>query len=104
MDRKELNLELQVFKQACQDKGYIVGELYFDEAYPGMVPTPLIVKMMVRQAWMGSMSSEGKALDTLIDMLWETTGAEIRKNVFVLSIYNEGEQDLLEQPQYKEAA
>ena len=104
MDREQLNIELQAFKHACQNKGYIVGELYFDEAYPGMVPTPLIVKMMVSQAWMDSMSSEGKALDTLIDMLWETTEADIRKNVFVLSIYNEDEQDLLEQPQYKEAA
>ncbi len=104
MGRKELNLELQAFKQACQNKGYIVGELYFDEAYPGMIPTPLIVKMMVKQNWIDSVSSEGKALDTLIDMLWETTDAEIRKNVFVLSIYNEHEQDLLEQPQYKEAA
>jgi len=104
MDRKELNIELQDFKQVCQNKGYIVGELYFDEAYPGVVPTPLVVKMRVKQSWLESMSSEGRALDTLIDVLWETTDAEIRKNVFVLSIYNEDEQDLLEKTLYREAA
>ncbi len=104
MDREELNIELQHFKQFCQSKGYIKGELFYDEAYPGMIPTTLIVKMMVNKSWLDSMSSRGKVLDTLVDVLWETTSATIRENIHVLSIYDENEQKLLEQPQHRETA
>lgn len=104
MDKKELAAKLEDFKKTCQAKGYIIGELYLDEAYPGIIPTSFIVKMMVKKSWMDTMSSTGKALDALIDVLWETTEAKTRENVFTLAIYNEDERDLLEQPQHREAA
>lgn len=104
MDRNELAIELDVFKRTCQAKGYIEGELYFDEAYPGLIPTSFIVKMMVKKAWMDTMQTRGQALDKLIDVLWETTTPEIRANVHVLSIYDEDEADLLQQQLHREAA
>jgi hypothetical protein len=104
MDRKELASKLEDFKKTSQARGFISGELYFDEVFPGMLPQSFIVKMMVKKSWMDTMSSTGKALDALIDVLWETTEAKTRESVHVLSIYNEDEQDLLEQPLQREAA
>jgi len=104
MDRKELAIKLENFKQACQAKGYITGELYFDEAYPGDTSSSFIVKMIVKKSWMDTMSSTGKALDALIDVLWDTTEPKTRASVHVLSIYNEDERDLLEQPLHREVA
>jgi hypothetical protein len=104
MDRKELAIKLENFKQVCQAKGYITGELYFDEAYLGDSSSSFIVKMIVKKSWMDTMSSTGTALDALIDVLWDTTDAKTRASVHVLSIYNEDERDLLEQPQHREVA
>lgn len=104
MDRKELAMKLEDFKKTCQDKGFIMGELYFDEAVPGMLPSSFIVKMMVKKSWMDTMSSTGKALDVLTDVLWDTTEAKTRASVHVLSIYNEDELELLEQPIRRVAA
>lgn len=104
MDRKELAMKLEDFKKTCQDKGFIMGDLYFDEAVPGMRPSSFIVKMMVKKAWMDTMSSTGKALDVLTDVLWDTTEAKTRESIFVLSIYNENERELLEQPLPRVAA
>ena len=104
MDKKELNFKLQDFKKSCYDKDYILGDLYFDEAYPGMIPTALIVKMRVKQSWMNTLSSRGKALDELIDVLWDTTTAETRKNVHVLAIFDESETELIQQPIHRQEA
>jgi len=104
MDKTELDIKLQGFKKSCHDKGYIIGELYFDEAYPGMIPTALIVKMRVKKSWMDTMSSRGKALDELIDVLWDTTTAKIRENVHVLAIYDEDETELIKQPIHRQEA
>lgn len=84
MDRDELMGKLQGFKKACYDKGYIDGELYLDEAYPGIVPTSFIVSMIAKKQWLDTTNS-GDGLDQLIDILWETTTPETRKNIFTLS-------------------
>ena len=104
MDREQLNLELQAFKHACQDKGYIEGNFHFDEAYPGDSSTAFIVKMTVKKDWMDTMSTRGQALDALIDVLWDTTSPETRASVHVLTIFDEIEGDLINQPLRKEAA
>lgn len=85
MDRQELIGQLQRFKQACYDKNYIDGELYLDEAYPGIVPTSYIVNMVAQKQWLDDTRS-GNILDRLIDVLWETTVPAIRKNIFTLNI------------------
>jgi hypothetical protein len=103
MDREELIGKLQDFKQACCDKGYIEGELYLEEAYPGIVPASFIVNMIAQKQWLDATYS-GKALDQLIDVLWDTTDAKTRENIFTLSIYGEDERHLIELPQLKESA
>jgi hypothetical protein len=104
MDRKELNSKLQTFKKTCEEAGYISGDFYFDEAYPGIQPTSLIVKMMVKKSWMDTLTSPGKAICRLSDVLFETTDAKTRENVHVLSIYGEDERDLIQKTNIREAA
>jgi hypothetical protein len=104
MDSKELAVKLETFKQTCQDKGYIIGDLYFDEAYPGIKSTSYIVKMMVKKSWMDTLSSSGKALRQLLEVLFETTDAKTRESVFTISIYGEHEAELLIQSTHREAA
>jgi hypothetical protein len=104
MDREELAVKLEGFKHVCQDSGYIVDDFYFDEAYPGLRPTSLIVKMIAKQQWLKAMGSPGKALCKLMDVLFETTDAKTRENVFTLSIYGEDERDLIQKTNIREAA
>lgn len=104
MDRKELISKLQAFKQACYDKGYIEDGLYLEDAYPGLVPTSFIVFMIAKEQWLDTVASTGTALDQLVDVLWETTDAKTRENIFTLSIYRENERHLLELRQLKESA
>ena len=104
MDREQLNIKLQAFKNACLGKGYIKGNFYFDEAYPGDSSTAFIVKMTVKKEWIDTMSTRGQALDALIDVLWGTTTPGTRASVHVLTIFDEAEGDLIKQPLRKEAA
>jgi hypothetical protein len=77
--------QLQNFKNKCHEKDYIEGDLFLDEAYPGVIPTSFIVNVWAKKQWLDTIS-RGKALDFLIETLWETTPPEIRKNVFTLSM------------------
>ncbi|MDQ7091233.1 MAG: hypothetical protein Q9M50_11455 [Methylococcales bacterium] len=97
MDEEEkLSFNLREFKEACQDKGYIIGQLYFDEAKVNGVPASFIVKMMVKKEWIDIMGgNRDRIIDVLIDVLWETTTFETRESVYLLSIFHEGETDLL---------
>lgn len=81
----ELIEKLQDFKKKCHEKDYIEGDLFLDEAYPGVIPTSFIVNVWVKKQRLND-TSRGKILDLLIDTLWETTTPEIRKNIFTLSI------------------
>ncbi|MDQ7091235.1 MAG: hypothetical protein Q9M50_11465 [Methylococcales bacterium] len=85
MNKVELINKLQAFIKMGNDKGYIYKDLTFDEAYPGVEPTSFIVNIVAKKSW--KYSTTGKALDELIDVLWETTKSEIRKNIFTLSLY-----------------
>lgn len=104
MDKNELISKLQDFKQVCHDKGFIEGELYLQEAYPTVIPTSFIVNMVVNQKWLDSMLSRGRALDQLIDVLWDTTEAKTREDIFTLSIYGEDERHKIDQLQLKQSA
>ncbi|SJM94477.1 hypothetical protein CRENPOLYSF2_400017 [Crenothrix polyspora] len=104
MDKNELIGKLQDFKQACYDKGYIENELYLQEAYPGVIPTSFIVNMIAKKQWLDRAVHRGKALDQLIDVLWETTEAKTRENIFTLSIYGEDERHKIEPPPLKQSA
>lgn len=81
----ELIEKLQDFKNKCHEKGYIEGDLFLDEAYPGVIPTSFIVNVWVKKQWLDD-TSRGRVLDLLIDTLWKTTTPEIRKNIFTLSM------------------
>lgn len=104
MDRQELMGKLQDFKQVCLNRGYIDSVLYLTEAYPGLIPTSFVVNMVAKKAWLDTAVSRGMALDQLIDVLWETTTAKPREDIFTLSIYGEDERHLFEQLPTKEAA
>lgn len=103
MDREELAVKLEGFKHICQNSGYIVDDLYFEEAYPGCKPTSFIVKMIAKKPWLDTMRNTGNALDKLIDVLWDTTDAKTRENVHVLSLYGEDERDLIQKTNIREA-
>ena len=85
MNCNELEVDLQDFKEACYDKGYIYNQLTFDEAYLGVIPTPFIVNMVRQKTW--EYLTISKALDKLIEVLWDKAKLETRKNVFTLSLY-----------------
>ena len=79
----ELIEKLQDFKNKCRKKGYIQGDLYIDEAYPGMIPTSFIVNLLPKKQWLDNIN-RGKALDLLIEALCDTTEPKIRENIFTL--------------------
>ncbi|MFI3190307.1 hypothetical protein BCS42_06835 [Crenothrix sp. D3] len=79
----ELIAKLEKFKNKCHEKGYIEGDLFLNEAYPGMKPTSFIVNLFAKKQWLKQIS-RGKALDALIETLRETTTPNIRENIFTL--------------------
>lgn len=85
MNCNELKNNLQDFQKTCYEEGYIYNNLTFDEAYPGVIPTPFMVNMVKQKSW--ELPTMGKALDKLIDILWDKTERETRKNVFTLNLY-----------------
>jgi len=98
MNEEELEFHLKDFKQACQEKGFIIGQLYFDEAKVDKTPAPFIVKMMVKKEWIDIMGgNRDRIIDVLIDVLWETTNFETRESVYLLNIFHEGETGLLKE-------
>ncbi len=96
MDEENLDFNLKTFKQVCQENGYIIGQLYFDKAKVDKIPAPFIVKMMVKKEWIDIMGgNRDRIVDVLIDVLWETTNFETRESIHLLSVFHEGETDLL---------
>jgi hypothetical protein len=89
MDRKELIIALQPFKQQCETEGYTLGDMVLEEAYPGVIPTSFIVKV-VAKGWLRQISCSD-ALHRLLKILWATTEAKIRENIFTVAIYDEQE-------------
>lgn len=85
MDRKELEKKLNGdFKIGCSIKGYPIDEICLEEAYSGDISTSYIVNVLAK--WVKNMDCS-KALDILIDVLWETTGVEYRETIFSINIF-----------------
>jgi len=83
ISESELIAKLEEFKNKCHEKGYIEGDLFLNEAYPGMKPTSFIVNLFAKKQWLKQIS-RGKALDALIETLRETTTPNVRENIFTL--------------------
>ncbi len=95
MDKQELNNKLELFKRTCSEKGYIEDGIVFEEAYPGMIPSSFIVDVLGKQDWVDKTYS-GLALKQLIQVLWETTDANIRENIFTIRISGKDERQSME--------
>lgn len=103
MDRTSLKNKLESFKQTCQERNYIEGDFYLDEAYLGD-DSSYVVKMVIKQSWLDKLGSRGKALEELIRTLFDTTEPKTRESIFTLAVYSENERDLMKLPSYREAA
>ena len=95
MDKQELTGKLERFKKVCSENGYIEDKIDLEEAYPGMVPTSFIVNVLGKKDWLDKTYS-GQALKQLIRVLWDTTDAQTRENIFTISIYGEDEHHSME--------
>jgi hypothetical protein len=79
----ELIEKLQNFRNECRKQNYIEGDLFLDEAYPGVKPTSFIINLFPKKQWLDN-TSRSKALDQLLDILSNTTEPNIRENIFTL--------------------
>ena len=90
MDRKELAKQLLPFLSACKRAGYPLQEVRLEEAFPGVASTSFDVKIWAE--WLAELGSSSKALDILIDILWETVEPETRRYIFALHLYDTQEK------------
>lgn len=89
MDRTELINKLQPFITACKESGYPLSDLCLEEAYPGVVSSSFIVKVVAK--WVDTLDSCSDALDILLNILWATTEEATRQCVFALYILDDQE-------------
>jgi hypothetical protein len=82
MDRKQLEGKLELFKDECANRGKPIEGICLEEAYPGDASTSYILK--VKAKWIDGMSCS-KALDFLLDVLWDKVDVKVRESIF--SVY-----------------
>ena len=85
MDRKQLEVNLESFRQACISKGKPLEDMCIFEAYPGDISTSYIIQ--VKANWIELMDCSD-AIDFLFDTLWETSDEDIRKYIFSIEVVN----------------
>lgn len=89
MDKEQLKTKLERFKQACIEKGSIDAKesqpFEFEEAYPGLIPTPFIVDIRVNEQWLES-KLDVNPLHELIDLLYENTDADTLEGILTLRL------------------
>jgi hypothetical protein len=89
MDQEQLKTKLEKFKQACIEKGSIDAQelqpFDFEEAYPGLVPTPFIVDVRVKEQWLET-HYNANPLHELIDLLYENTDADTLEGILTLRL------------------
>lgn len=91
MDRIELMEKLQDFRAECEKRGYPLHDMCLKEAYPGDISTSYAVRVAIE--WFKDMGgSRSRALDILIDALWDTTDVETRKNIFAIDVRDGAER------------
>lgn len=89
MDRNQLEVSLQPFKEACFDKGRPLSDMCVFEAYPGDISTSYIIQ--VKADWVEDMDCSD-AIDFLFDTLWETVEENVRKYIFSIEILDSNDQ------------
>lgn len=85
MDTKKLEAKLNTFFQTCKEKGYPL------ESYC-LIENEMDFILEVKANWIDNMDSCSNALDILNEILWETSDAETRKEIFAISILDSDEQ------------
>ena len=89
MDRNELEINLQPFREACQTKGKPLIDMCIVEAYPGDISTSFIIQ--VKADWIDDLACS-EALDFLFDTLWETSDESTRKHIFSIEVLDSNDQ------------
>lgn len=89
MDRNQLEISLQPFREACSTIGRPLADMCVFEAYPGDISTSYIIQ--VKADWVEEMDCS-EAIDFLFDTLWETVDESIRKHIFSIEILDSHDQ------------
>ncbi len=89
MDRNQLEVSLQSFREACQTKGKPLADMCIIEAYPGDISTSYIIQ--VKANWVEEMDCS-EAIDILFDTLWETSDENVRKHIFSIEVLDSNDQ------------
>lgn len=80
---------LKPFAAKCDEKGMPLSEYCITEAFPGDASTSFIVQ--VKTPWIEGMHCSD-VLESMIDVLWETTDEETRRNIFTIQIMDSDDQ------------
>lgn len=83
MDRKELIINLETFKDKCLERNRPLSEICLIEAFPGDNSTSYI--MNIKANWVDELNCSD-AIDFLFEILWETTTEDVRKFIFSIQI------------------
>lgn len=83
MDRKQLESQLQTFKQKCSESGKPITNLCVIDAFPGDNSTSYILE--VTAPWVDDMMCSD-AIDFLFDVLWDTTSEAVRQKIFSIKV------------------
>ncbi len=90
MDKRQLESELEAFKQACIHEGCIRADneygFEFEETYPGI----FIINVNATKVWLDSKYNVS-ALNDLIGLLYRTTEPETRESILTLRLCQEDE-------------
>ncbi len=89
MDKEQLKIKLEKFKQACIEKGSIdakeIQPFEFEEAYPGLIPSPFIVDIHVKEQWLESKQNVNP-LHELIDLLYENADVDALEEILTVRL------------------
>ena len=89
MDRNQLEVSLQSFRNECLSKGRPLEDMCIFEAYPGDISTSYIIQ--VKANWIEQMDCSD-AIDFLFDTLWDTSDENIRKHIFSIEVLDSNDQ------------
>jgi hypothetical protein len=82
---KQLEIKILKFFEICKEKNYPVESYCFIENETDFI-------LEVKANWIDEMNSCSNALDILNDILWETTDAFTRREIFAISILDSNEK------------
>lgn len=85
MDSKQLEANLKNFFQTCKSEGYEIESAC-------LIKNETDYTLEVKSKWIENYESRSQVLDILLDILWKTTTAEIRRYIFAISVLDSHEQ------------